>query len=416
MTEALSAANKGEEASTKARMRMVVEPRRLGTFRLLDTWRGIAALGIVFYHWSGIVARPRPELLHDPFYRLCEFGAFGVPIFFVISGFCIANAALGTLWRGQSVSDFLKARARRISPTYWAALVLTLFATYIQFKMRIGTEISDPLNVPLSSYVIDLSLFNAPLLKPPALIVAWSLSYEVLFYGLVAIALAIAATRKSTPLILPLLHTLTVCCLVGNIFWPYHSLAPFNLWPHFGLGVLVYDILSHPTRKSPKIWFAATLLLYAVFLVRFDTVIGFLPQAARPTFALAAIFAIYLLIAYPYDERWSRPFVARGLTAIGLFSYSLYLTHMTALRVFNQVALKLHLPTTLHLILFVGAVLFALAFAYGFFLLCERPFVRSGSSGAQQGAGLGDKLEKISGKANTASAMGEAASTTGATV
>ena len=69
---------------------MVIPPTRL---RGIDALRGIAALGVVFYHAveQGEKALPQ-NLLQYPI-RLVQltssFGYIGVFLFFVISGFCI---------------------------------------------------------------------------------------------------------------------------------------------------------------------------------------------------------------------------------------------------------------------------------------------------------------------------------------
>ena len=47
----------------------------------------------------------------------------GVPIFFVISGYCIAASADSSRRKGDSPWTFLKRRFWRIYPPYWASLV-----------------------------------------------------------------------------------------------------------------------------------------------------------------------------------------------------------------------------------------------------------------------------------------------------
>ena len=47
----------------------------------------------------------------------------GVPMFFVISGYCIAASAEATIDRGESAGSFLAPRVWRIYPPYWFALL-----------------------------------------------------------------------------------------------------------------------------------------------------------------------------------------------------------------------------------------------------------------------------------------------------
>ena len=56
-------------------------------YRMLDAWRGLAALWVVMLH-------VRLETTPDWLYRFGAYGHLGVPMFFVISGYCIANAAM----------------------------------------------------------------------------------------------------------------------------------------------------------------------------------------------------------------------------------------------------------------------------------------------------------------------------------
>jgi peptidoglycan/LPS O-acetylase OafA/YrhL len=98
---------------------------------------------------------------------------------------------------------------------------------------------------------------------------------------------------------------------------------------------------------------------------------------SRPTFLVTALFAVYLLFAYRYDERTSRLTGVRTLGFVGLFSYSLYLTHTITVRVVNQAVQALHLPAGGHYLYFALATLAAVGFAYAFFLLFEKPVLRS---------------------------------------
>src|SRR4051794_21457001 len=110
--------------------------KALSTTRLrsIDALRGIAALGVVFYHAveQGDKALPNNFLKYPV--KLLQFGSsfgyIGVFLFFVISGFCIhlqwargrANnepprIAFGSFWRR---------RIRRLYPPYLIAIVLFL--------------------------------------------------------------------------------------------------------------------------------------------------------------------------------------------------------------------------------------------------------------------------------------------------
>lgn len=78
---------------------------------ILDFARGIAALGVFAYHI-------KPMLDHSSSFlaKLASYGNLGVPLFFVISGYCVTSAAKNTLRRSESPGSFLKRRFLRIFP------------------------------------------------------------------------------------------------------------------------------------------------------------------------------------------------------------------------------------------------------------------------------------------------------------
>jgi peptidoglycan/LPS O-acetylase OafA/YrhL len=87
-------------------------------FLELDGLRGIAAFGVMFFHFTGkydeFFGHTSPPLLSIP-------RSYGVELFFIISGFVM----LMMLGKTRSIWDFAVARIGRLYPTYWAAIILT---------------------------------------------------------------------------------------------------------------------------------------------------------------------------------------------------------------------------------------------------------------------------------------------------
>ena len=110
------------------------EPRRL---RGIDALRGIAALGVVFYHAVEQSKNVLPNNLLEYPVRLVQFassfGYIGVFLFFVISGFCIhlqwARAKAAGTEPDIRFGSFWKRRIRRLYPPYVIALLLFLLLT-----------------------------------------------------------------------------------------------------------------------------------------------------------------------------------------------------------------------------------------------------------------------------------------------
>ena len=118
-------------------------------------------------------------LVHLP---LFGFGAWGVDIFFIISGFIICYIT------DQSYDNFLTKRLIRIVPIYWA-LTFIIFLISIFFPFL--------LNNTSANYIhLFKSLFFIPFDKNgighfPVLFLGWSLNYELLFYLIFFISIKI---------------------------------------------------------------------------------------------------------------------------------------------------------------------------------------------------------------------------------
>lgn len=104
-------------------------------------------------------------------------GEIGVDVFFVISGFIIYFVSVQR--SSMTRREFIVARFWRIFPTYWAILSL-----YILAAVALAVLFGDQAKIPrLSQVLISYLLLPYP---DFVIIIAWTLSIEVLFYGLFA--------------------------------------------------------------------------------------------------------------------------------------------------------------------------------------------------------------------------------------
>ncbi len=140
--------------------------------------RAIAALMVVFHH----ARNPIPGL-SDP---LANFGAgaAGVSIFFVISGFIMYTAA-----RDEKVRTFAWRRLTRIVPMYW-------IATFVVLMAHEGLRLHQ-MTPELAKHVVESLLFiphhdpYSPGDIAPYLVPGWTLNFEMFFYALFAVGLAV---------------------------------------------------------------------------------------------------------------------------------------------------------------------------------------------------------------------------------
>ena len=166
-------------------------------FALLDPLRFAAALGVAVFHltfwswaWSSIDAPPGFEHyvaadVRSTFASAAPFtwfGWVGVEIFFVISGFVIANSASAC-----SATEFLFGRALRLYPAVWVCSTVT-FVVLLLFASGNASEFILP-------YVRAMLLIPKGINGQWIDCVYWTLAAEMAFYGLVFCALL---TKKVT--------------------------------------------------------------------------------------------------------------------------------------------------------------------------------------------------------------------------
>ena len=344
-------------------------------YRLLDAWRGVAALWVVMLH---VRLPSTPTWL----FSFSAGGHLGVPMFFVISGYCIANAAMRSVHAPSPLRHFLWARVHRIYPPYLCASLLAvglslLLSALVQRHVIASSQIAD-LNLRHQSWrfwVGALTLTQLPLHTASLIRVFWSLCYEVVFYALTALGLFGALRLKRAQLLLEVSAVLTLGVLIWLDMAGGLGPFPWNLWPQFGLGVLVYQVLAQPERTLPKALFAlcGTLIVYGA--VRFGSASGAdgISSGAQSLFYLG--FACVLLLLFRWDSQLARLGPVRALSGVGLFSYSLYLIHLLALGIVTQGLNRIGFIPAHALLMYGLKLVLCIAAGRLFFLVCERPFL-----------------------------------------
>lgn len=350
-------------------------------YRSLDAWRGLAALAVLFHHASSSVIIHRPAVTYDPVHLVCWYAYLGVQMFFVISGYCIANAAAVTLERRQSVGVYAMARVRRIYPTFWIATIVWLgLNQFMQYMMRrhyvSGSIAAAPIDFSLKFWLGNLTLFGQYFNSPPAVGQAWTLCYEVSFYAIVGIAFVLAnGCRVGSRGMLMMLHVTTLGCIVAMFIWKASVPFPVDLYAHFGLGVMVFDCVMHRSRLTYALFFGAiALLLIHVLLFNYD--LGTNPNPSREINLGAAVFALIAWCLAPADERLSKTWVVRALAMVGGFSYTLYLMHFYVIGMESQVLLRKAFFINHDYLTLVVTAVAALIICWALYFVAERPFLR----------------------------------------
>jgi len=366
---------------------------------MLDACRGIAALWVVTLHASVVLIKQNPALVHSPLIFLFLQGGLGVQLFFVISGYCIAGAAASTLARACGSGSFLAARFRRIYPTCWLALILYVAAgTLIRFLLAhhilqsSASAEADASAKGITYWVSNFTLTQLFVGQPCIVIVTWSLCYEMVFYLVVAAFISLRRPMGQLAGILMATHFVTILLLVALIVAPARLRYPLDLFPQFGLGVLVYDLLRRTPSAALKVMAASVVAFMLTFIATRNAPIGYMGQSSRVSFAICLLFAAFLVWLAPHDRALARLAPVRALGMIGLFSYSLYLTHYLCVGTINQLFHKLHPGGGAYLQLAATTCL-AVVTAALFYLVAERPFISSGRRATAQAARAAESRE-----------------------
>jgi len=186
----------------------------------IQALRGFAVMLVVLFHIQHYVAGrlQLPNLLPR-----FDIGVAGVDVFFVISGFIMVYASERLFAQPGGVRVFCLRRIVRIVPMYWAAttvLLVYVLARYADFGAVLGGAGRD--------YVIASYLFY-PYVRPdgwgaPFLGVGWTLNYEMFFYAIFGLSLALPR-RIAVPSVGALL------CLLIALRALYPQMPdPFGYW------------------------------------------------------------------------------------------------------------------------------------------------------------------------------------------
>lgn len=260
---------------------------------------------VVFHHSLSATAHyGTPATVLDP---LGQVGQSGVDIFFVISGFVMV---VSTNNSPKSAGQFLLGRIRRIVPIYW---VLTLGLAAI-LTVAGNTGHAGGLWHLLTSLVFSSQLATGTY---PILFVGWTLEYEMLFYVLFAIGLALRV--RNAALVVP---TIVIVAL--------SLLFPVSIALEFVAGMLVAQLYLKDcgSRRSG----ALALILGATLLSA--SIIW--PQPLEYRWFVWGVPATLIV----YGALFIGQFHRRGLIFLGDASYSIYLIQAFSVTLAFKVMLR----------------------------------------------------------------------------
>jgi peptidoglycan/LPS O-acetylase OafA/YrhL len=335
------------------------------------------------YHVRNLIVEYNPASANNPLFVFSSFGEHGVDVFFVISGYCIAQASISAIEKPSGAAGFIIARVRRIFPPYIAATTMAialLLATRLTFAH--APHISDlPADYTRAHsalyYFANLTLTQKLFHQGFAVKQGWTLCYEAFFYFLFGILVWIAVKTGRDRTLLTLSHILTVLILISLIVEPSRIAYPFDLLPIFGIGVCVYDILKHRENLLPCCWFSliSVITLAVTWCAMSNHLGGTNPFNGQPEaycYTVGVIVSLLLLAFHRFDARLISSPVVRPIAAVGPFSYSLYLSHGFTIYLLHLTLGAFRLN---QYIVYIIAVSVSILAGRIFFQFFERPFL-----------------------------------------
>jgi peptidoglycan/LPS O-acetylase OafA/YrhL len=381
-----------------------------GRLQSIDALRGIAALGVVFYHAISLTSGATPHnLFHWPVRLLqyvSSFGYIGVFLFFVISGFCIhlqwARSRANQQPPEIKFASFWRRRFRRLYPPYLIAFGLFM----LMAALSTGINVTH-----FFVYDVVMHLLMLHNLDPHTCYsingVFWTLAIEEQLYLAYFLLLFLRTRWGWGP-------TLAVCFLARPAwFWFSHVAwvatgigipvpeAAASHWFTWALGALAVEAafgLVQLPRWARNLWLGGA----AIVVASATSVLLPLMQKDRLPHDLAWMlmhpawgigFFILVNRTVQAEQSWLRNLRAAGTLAkaragavprliarlvagaafVGVFSYSLYLTHELVIMQ-SWWFVSWRLPSVLNSLLIVIPA--TVAFAWLFYRFCEKPYMR----------------------------------------
>ena len=328
-------------------MNTTLDPSPKTRFYALDALRGIAALAVMFYHYT---QHNGLNWLH---------GAWvAVDIFFILSGFVLMHSYGKKFLQGMTFRDFFISRIARLGPMYLVGLILGIVAAIMAYVS--DTTESPPFYAIATTSTLNLFLlpyFNSqtwpfgdesiygtvfPLNDP-----SWSLFFEmfvniVFFYcltqfksiNLKLLALGAGAIFVATTIYL---HQVNPGA-TGKTFIYGFPRVTFE----FFLGVIIYQFYNH-YKLPPKF---VIYSIFAVVALCFFSTLGAVALANSLIFAPILIAVFAKVVVHTTGENICK--------FLGDISYPLYVTHFPIYRILFESGFISNLDPVVETLLFSG--------------------------------------------------------------
>lgn len=331
-------------------------PKQASTIYSVQILRAVAALLVVADHSLIHIfsVYDVPQIYHAMAWKL---GGIGVMIFFVISGFVMMLTNDGKFGRTGETSRFIINRIIRIVPLYWAM-------TFVAAALFIATA-TKAISV---SYLLKSMFFlvavnpDSGTIMQPVLGPGWTLNYEMFFYLIFALCLALpkrlALTGFTTVMLalvlwgmnsLPSAEINDPQTLFGFYANPLLLLFVSGVW----LGVIYKKLALQQTTNISLIWMFIAVIATIAF--GWMTHKSSWPVYLQPLEYVQPFLCVAIALLCRFQPE---NLTARIGVLLGEASYSIYLSHILTLAIIRKIVPVTPLYGTLYFaIAFIGSTI-----------------------------------------------------------
>jgi peptidoglycan/LPS O-acetylase OafA/YrhL len=350
----------------------------------LDVLRGLAALGVVIFHYTSQYNSVYKHSSELNFYF--SYGRHGVEFFFILSGFVI----LMSMERIKSSLDFLVGRFARLYPSYWIGVILSSIVVTLS---QLPEE-----QISLTNILINFTMFQGFFNVPNVDGVYWTLYIELCFYILMLSLFRSKLLKYIEPIITGwLVVALFFCIKTYAARWGWFAdgidfdskalQVNMNLINQTVNQAGFIDNLSNTLRNILILKYAHLFILGIMLYKQYTK--GF----TLYRWAVIVVCVLAQRFAYSHEQSWETTIFVAGFTLLillsmqgyikwinfkpliflGSISYSLYLIHQNL----GYAIIRMLYTYNIHpYISIIIATILSLVIAVGMTFIIEQPALK----------------------------------------
>lgn len=292
--------------------------------RSMEGLRGFAIFLVFITHYYTIAGFWLPkqswgEAIGEGIHHI---GVSGVDLFFVLSGYLIYGSLIS---REQNFFVFMRRRVQRIYPVF-----VVVLAVYIALSFVFSSEnkIPSPFIYGGLIYIAqNLLLLPGIVDVEPIIAVAWSLTYEMLYYLMIPMVIWVCGIRSWKPS-----QRMLFFCVISVLWLACYPVTAVHIrLVMFLAGILLYEIENNTSISAPSSAMTLALMVSAYALMTVA-----IPISAGLSIKALALYITYFSLCFTcFSGEGSilgNFFSWRPIRWLGNMSYSYYLIHGLTLK------------------------------------------------------------------------------------